>query len=651
MQRLFPVAGALALLSIASAQTAGTYCDGLNRCFASYTLANGIVYGVAIPEATEAPFDVILQITAPTEIGWAGLSWSSGMTNNPLTIAWPNGDEVVVSSRAAVSYSLPAAWDGATLAVLDGSTVNATHWVATIHCKGCSQWDELKPDNNKLDPNAQNVIAYAYSSKAVNTPSDPNSSFSAHDEASPFGLDFTKARSSDFESWIPGEPQPTGTPTPTSASSTTIPTPTSDVPAPTGELPIPTSCSLNARFPLVAADGWSFVKLAGSLTNPRAMAVDSLGNLLVVEVSKGVSVHSFGSNGCLTGSKTLIAERVLTHGIALTPDRKTLLVSSIDTVWKYDYDAETQSVSNKVVVVKDMYRGTHSTRTLVVPPKTPNLLVVSLGSHTNLDMPAFDKNTGRAIVKVFDLSQAPEGGYTYNTQGTFLGYGLRNEVAIAVDPNNMVWGVENSADDFARVIDGKATDIHENNPAEELNYLGDPSVSNENWYGYPTCFTAWGGDEFPDGNFTAGVQFIPEPNSTWTDQTCQERSTGPRLSIQAHSAPIDAKFDAAGENLYVTLHGSWNRDVPTGYKVVTIPFTTGGEGGYEPVADRHSKEGYVDLLWDPQEGCDSSKCFRPSGITWDRDQTRLIVASDNGQEGELYILSKAGWAKSGRRRS
>lgn len=203
-----------------------------------------------------------------------------------------------------------------------------------------------------------------------------------------------------------------------------------------------------------------------------------------------------------------------------------------------------------------------------------------------------------------------------------------------------VWGVENSADDFTRDVDGEEFDIHQDNPSDEVNFLGDPSVSNEDWYGYPTCFTVWGGDEFPDGNPATGSQFIPAPNDTFTDATCEERSVGPRLSFQAHSAPLDAKFDREGANMYVSLHGSWNRDIPTGYKVVSVPFTTNGNGDYEPVAAADSQEGYDDILWDPQEECDSSKCFRPSGMHWDLEFTRMFIASDNSQQGELYILHK-----------
>lgn len=107
----------------------------------------------------------------------------------------------------------------------------------------------------------------------------------------------------------------------------------------------------------------------------------------------------------------------------------------------------------------------------------------------------------------------------------------------------------------------------------------------------------------------------------------------------AHSAPIDGKFDEDGSNMYVSFHGSWDRDPPTGFKVVQIPFAT-TKGNYGPVAAPSSNSGYNDILWDPQDGCNSRTCFRPTGITWDPYFTRMIIASDNSKQGELYILSK-----------
>ncbi|GJC90696.1 cellobiose dehydrogenase [Colletotrichum liriopes] len=104
MRWLTTTLGAAALISYATAQEQSTYCDSLGRCFASYTNDGGITFGIAIPEGAPSgqPYDAIFQITAPVEVGWAGLAWGGAMTYNPLTIVWVNGDDVVVSSRMAL---------------------------------------------------------------------------------------------------------------------------------------------------------------------------------------------------------------------------------------------------------------------------------------------------------------------------------------------------------------------------------------------------------------------------------------------------------------------------------------------------------------------------------------------------------------------
>jgi hypothetical protein len=83
--------------------SAGTkYCDAASTiCYSEYT-ASGIAFRIAIPDsATAAPFPVLLQIVAPKAAAWAGIAWGGAMANNPLTVAWPNGEAVVVSSRSA----------------------------------------------------------------------------------------------------------------------------------------------------------------------------------------------------------------------------------------------------------------------------------------------------------------------------------------------------------------------------------------------------------------------------------------------------------------------------------------------------------------------------------------------------------------------
>ncbi|TIC91288.1 Cellobiose dehydrogenase [Colletotrichum higginsianum] len=677
--------GAVTLTSFATAQGQSSYCDSLGRCFASYTNDGGITYGIAIPNGATPgqPYDAILQITAPVEVGWAGLAWGGSMTYNPLTIVWANGDDVVVSSRIAFGYFTPPPYEDAEYTVLPGTVVNATHFSVTALCKGCTYWAPFGNDPTSLDPNGENYLAFAYSGVPVNDPAANDTTFGIHERVGHWMHNFEPAQAPEFELWAGGDAgngppvstvtqttllttfststfrstttlqttvtstgfPPAGSTTTTASTSRPTATPTSSAAASSVPvLPIPSSCSgVNPfRFGYQTASGWRAIKLAGSLTGPRGVAVDSEGNLLVVQSGKGVTIHTFGSDGCVLSSKTLISNPSLNHGIGFTPDGRTLYVSSMTTAWSYTYDAKAQTVGGQTVVVKNMQQGGHPTRALLIPPATPHLLVIQQGSYNNFDYDSLNKSVARAVVKVFDMRSVPSGGYAYASQGWLLGYGLRNEVALAADGNNAIWGVENSGDDFTRTVNGQSYDIHNDNPAEELNLLGDPSKPNEQWYGYPTCFSVWEPSVITDKSFTVGQQFVVAPNSTFNDDTCTQQSVAPRLSIQAHSAPIGVAFDKTFQNLYMTLHGSWNRSPATGFKVSSIPFTRLPNGNYDPVAAANSKTGYTDIFWSTNVGsCTGSTCFRPSGITWDRSFSRLFVASDNTAEGELFMLVKS----------
>lgn len=204
---------------------------------------------------------------------------------------------------------------------------------------------------------------------------------------------------------------------------------------------------------------------------------------------------------------------------------------------------------------------------------------------------------------------------------------------------NRVWGVENASDEITRTIGNEAVDIHTDNPAEELNYLGDPSKPNEQWYGYPTCYTVWRPDAIKDRAFTIGDQFVLTPNDTFTDDTCKGTSKPASLAFQAHSAPLDAVFGKDFKSLYVTLHGSWNRNVPTGYRIVEVPFSKNGSA-FGPSAAPSSGDGYKDVLWNPEvEHCSTTQCFRPVSIAMD-GLGRMYVTSDSGGEGEMILLGR-----------
>jgi len=69
---------------------------------AAYTLSSNIVYRIAVPtNAPSGPYNVVLQVVVPSQLGWVGLAWGGNMVKNPLTVAYPNGNKATVSSRWA----------------------------------------------------------------------------------------------------------------------------------------------------------------------------------------------------------------------------------------------------------------------------------------------------------------------------------------------------------------------------------------------------------------------------------------------------------------------------------------------------------------------------------------------------------------------
>jgi hypothetical protein len=67
---------------------------------ALYALGKYITYRTAVPNpANTTAFDIVVQVTAPLGVGWAGLAWGGGMLNDPLAVSWQSGSSVVVSSR------------------------------------------------------------------------------------------------------------------------------------------------------------------------------------------------------------------------------------------------------------------------------------------------------------------------------------------------------------------------------------------------------------------------------------------------------------------------------------------------------------------------------------------------------------------------
>ena len=175
--------------------------------------------------------------------------------------------------------------------------------------------------------------------------------------------------------------------------------------------------------------------------------------------------------------------------------------------------------------------GGHSTRTLAFGPD--GKLYVSAGSSCNV---CNETNPKRAAIS------------RYSADGKFekvYASGLRNAVGILFHPiTGELWATVNGRD-------GLGDDI----PPETIY-----NIKEDTDYGWPYCY----GDRVPDPTM--------DPPSGYCEKTGV-----PAVKMQAHSAPLGLAFYTGDQfpaefkgDMFVAFHGSWNRSVPTGYKLVRI---------------------------------------------------------------------------------
>lgn len=186
------------------------------------------------------------------------------------------------------------------------------------------------------------------------------------------------------------------------------------------------------------------------------------------------------------------------------------------------------------------------TRTLLVSPLEPEMLLVSRGSDENYD--AISQSSGLGQLKAFNLTELAKtttttteetttAEFDTSTAGRLLGWGLYNSVGVAVHPfTGGVFAMDNGVDGVTR--DG--VDIHQSNPGDEMNFHGFLNGSTATGllqgasYGYPQCSAAWNtsipGLSSAGADIKVGEQFSVD-NSTVDDTVCQTDFVAPRLTF------------------------------------------------------------------------------------------------------------------------
>ncbi|HZR40489.1 MAG TPA: PQQ-dependent sugar dehydrogenase [Ktedonobacteraceae bacterium] len=216
-----------------------------------------------------------------------------------------------------------------------------------------------------------------------------------------------------------------------------------------------------------------------------------------------------------------------------------LYVGEASQVSRFALGPDLKATGKQVIVPHLPTGGNHTTRTVLIGPD--GHLYVSIGSTCNV---CIETDPQRATVWVYNID---------GSNGHLYAKGLRNAVGMAINPwNKQIWVTNNGRDLLGDDI-----------PPETVYAL-----QNGGDYGWPRCHA---GDIIdPDYGHPGDCNGIIKP----------------LVKMQAHSAPLGlafynfqgaAQFPQQYHGLYVAFHGSWNRSIPTGYKVVFIPLDNKGQ--------------------------------------------------------------------------
>lgn len=257
----------------------------------------------------------------------------------------------------------------------------------------------------------------------------------------------------------------------------------------------------------------------------REVYAKNLGNVRVLTFSPGgtllASITSAGKIIALPSKKEILTGLNNPHGIAFYNGK--LYVAEETKVSRYFFAENTFSAKLDKVLFSIPKGGRHFTRTIVFDKN--GKMFVSIGSTCDV---CIEPDPWLASVIVSDAD---------GNNPKLFAKGLRNAVFISINPKtNELWATEMGRDWLG-----------DNLPPDEIDIVKEGKD-----YGWPFCY----GDRVYDKNFGQG-----------SPDYCKNTEP-PIYGIPAHSAPLGLAFQ--DNYLYVAYHGSWNRSIPTGYKIVRM---------------------------------------------------------------------------------
>jgi glucose/arabinose dehydrogenase len=365
----------------------------------------------------------------------------------------------------------------------------------------------------------------------------------------------------------------------------------------------------------VPADGLAVQAFARDLDHPRWMYVLPNGDVLVAETAAPPAPEKEGSGlrdkiqGAMmakAGSTVPSANRITLlrdadgdgvaevrtqflkglyspFGIALVGDR--LYVANADALVSFPYKEGDTQISAAPSFVANLPGGInhHWTKSLLAS-RDGNKLYVGVGSNSNVAENGMDAELNRAAILEVDA---------HSGATRVFASGLRNPVGLAWQPGaDTLWVVVNERDEIGSDL--------------VPDYL--TSVREGGFYGWPYSYYGQHVDERVQPQNAEMVASAIKPDYALGPHTAS-------LGLTFYEGALLPQAYRGGA--FIGQHGSWNRDPPSGYKVIYVPFANGKPSGKA----QDVLTGFLDAEGKAQG--------RPVGVAVDKPGA-LLVADDVG---------------------
>ncbi|WP_044558658.1 sorbosone dehydrogenase family protein [Azospirillum sp. B4] len=364
------------------------------------------------------------------------------------------------------------------------------------------------------------------------------------------------------------------------------------------------------------AQGLKIRALATGLRHPRSLTVLPNGDILVVESvapkgepikrPKDLIMHwveslatsggdSKGSNritllrdangdGVVETQTVFLDHLNSPFGVALVGND--LYVADTDAILRYPYAEGDTQISAPATTLTPLPGGPidhHWTKSLVASADG-SLLYVGVGSNSNITENGIEAEKNRAAIWEVERSTG---------RWRIYADGLRNPNGLSWEPQTgTLWTVVNERDELG--------------PNLVPDYM--TSVQDGGFYGWPYSYY--------------GQNIDPRVKPQRPDLVA--RAIVPDYALGPHVAPLGMTFytgtalpDTYRGGAFVGEHGSWNRKIPNGYKVIFVPFGNGKPSGQPSDV----VTGFLDQ--------DGKAHGRPVGLAVDKTGA-LLIADDVG---------------------